>query len=340
MSKIKELKTNTNHIVNLVDVVELFVPDKRSKYTDLILRIMARTENIEEYASEVKDSLCKTYDFLDKKELDRFGPIQLILIYKFIDNYFHQEDLITFRKFCEFNERGLIQQNDLSQYKTFDEINEQVSLGELKVSSKQLEKEITKVFDNDEWLLIRPLTYFASRKYGSNTKWCTTSADTPDYFRKYSKRGVLIYCINKITGYKVASFYSLDVSDPEFSFWNQQDVRVDSLDTELNDELRLIIRNVCKDPFAKSNRDLLSKEQQKNEDEVINKRGSRNILMGEPIPVPPTEDRFEQELLMETTEPSRRARRIANALTRRNTPIVEELEREIMEEECDSPENE
>ena len=103
----------------------------------------------------------------------------------------------------------------------------QLSLAELKFNAKQMESQIIKLMDTDEWLVLRPLTYLASKKYGSNTKWCTTSEGNPDYFIKYSSKGVLIYCLNKKTGYKVASFYSLDKNDPEFSFWNQKDDRID-----------------------------------------------------------------------------------------------------------------
>ena len=70
---------------------------------------------------------------------------------------------------------------------------------------------------------------------------------------------MLIYCINKVTGYKVASFYSLDKNDPEFSFWNQKDSRIDSLDTELTDEIRLLIQSVSKDKKAKTNRNKLQR---------------------------------------------------------------------------------
>jgi hypothetical protein len=77
--------------------------------------------------------------------------------------------------------------------------------------------------------------------------------------------------MNKKTGYKVASFYSLDKKDPEFSFWNQKDTRIDSLDTELTDELRLLIGRVSKEKGAKTNRYLLSDDQRQKEDMINNR---------------------------------------------------------------------
>jgi hypothetical protein len=80
-------------------------------------------------------------------------------------------------------------------------------------------------------------------KYGASTKWCTTS-EGGKYFANYSKWGILIYCLNKKTGYKFASFKNLDRDrDNEFSFWNPADSKIDPLDTiEIPTEILAIIR--------------------------------------------------------------------------------------------------
>jgi hypothetical protein len=274
MSKIRDLKTNPDNCFNIVEAIELFTPKDKSKYVDMLLRVMNGTPNLKEHGEEIISHMIKTFDFIDKDDLKKFNPIQLLLMYKFTETYFNVEDLQNFKKFCDYNERGLISQNDLSTYKSFDDVLNQLSMAELKASTKQMENQIVKLMDTDEWLIIRPLTYLASKKYGANTKWCTTSEGNPEYFIKYSTRGVLIYCINKITGYKVASFYSLDKKDPEFSFWNQKDTRVDSLDTELTDEIRLLIQSVSKDPKAKTNRFLLSDEERTAEDKLLKNKSS------------------------------------------------------------------
>lgn len=298
MSKIKELKTNPEHILNIVNVLELFSPDKKSKYTDTLLRLMKNTKTLRDQCSDVKKEMIHTFPFITMEELDNFSEIQIMVMWRFIDAFFYHSDLNDWRKFCDYNERGLISQNDLTKYKTFDEISNQLSLADIKVQSKELENEVVKILDTDEWLLVRPLTYYSSKKYGSNTKWCTTSEGNPEYFIKYSSRGVLIYCINKITGYKVASFYSLDKQEPEFSFWNQKDTRVDSLDTELTDDIRKLIQDVSKDKDARTNRFLLSDELRTKEDwslrEFSRDRIPREIMVEEPeqdVPVQPREMR-------------------------------------------------
>ena len=297
MSRIKELKTDGNNVLNFIEVLELFVPNKKSKYTETLLRLMNRTKNIEQHVEETKEHLVATFDFITKEDLDKFNAIQILLTYRFIDGFFNNEDLKNFRRFCEYNERGLVAQNDLSSYKSFDDLMSQLNLAEMKVDAKQLEGEIVKVYEDDEWLLLRPLTYSASKKYGSNTKWCTTQESNSEYFIKYSSKGVLIYCINKKTGYKVASFCSLDKNDPEFSFWNQKDTRIDSLDSELTDELRKIIQETSKSKDAKTNRFLLSDEQRIKEEKLLGTRAFKSGALYEPSePVQEVERRLSDRI--------------------------------------------
>jgi hypothetical protein len=140
-----------------------------------------------------------------------------------------------------------------------------MGVAEMKSEEKELETQVIKIHEDVEWLLIRPLTFKSSCKYGANTKWCTTTEHNQEYYNKYAKRGVLVYCINKKTGYKVAAFYSLDKNEPEFSYWNQKDTRIDSTDSNLPLELIGFIRDYVKDPKVKSNTAMLSGDQKKKE---------------------------------------------------------------------------
>lgn len=268
MSRAKELRTNQENIVNFYEIFEKFVPEKKSKYVETLLRLMKKTRNIDEHIEEIKEKFLADFN-IPKEEWEGYGKLQMVFFYRLIDNMFNVADLQAFQKFCEYNERSLIKQNDLSKYNSFEEITNSLSVAEVIAESKELEKHVKVVLDNEEWLLVRPLTYHSSKKYGSNTKWCTTQESNPDYFIKYASRGVLIYCINKKSGYKVASFYSLDKNEPEFSFWNQKDTRVDSLDTELTDELRTVIFNESKGKGAKTNRFLLSDEERRKEEKSL-----------------------------------------------------------------------
>jgi hypothetical protein len=269
MSRAKELKNSSDNNLNLYDYFSLFIPNKKSKYTELLLRIMKKTPDLSRYVNDIKDRLQKEFK-ITKSDLDQVNDLHLLLFYRMVDGMFNINDLVSFQRFCEYNERNLIEQNDLSRYDNFEDVLSQLSLAEIIVETKNMEKQVKVVYEDNEWLLIRPLTYAASKKYGSNTKWCTTQSNNPEYFLKYANKGVLIYCINKKTGYKIASFCSLDKNDSEFSFWNQKDSRVDSIETELTPDLLTVILRESKTPYSKTNRFLLSDEEREKEDLMLN----------------------------------------------------------------------
>lgn len=290
MSRTKELKVNPEFNLNMFELFSLFCPDKKTKYTETLLRIMKKTPNISEHCNDIKIHLQEQF-VIQKSELDSISDLQLVLFYRIVDGMFNTSDIKTFQKFCEYNERGLIKQNDVSTYQSFDEINNAVSIADIVAQGKDLEKQIKLVYEDDEWLFIRPLTFNASKKYGSNTKWCTTTESNPEYFTKYASRGVLIYCLNKKSGYKVASFRSLDKNDPEFSWWNQKDARIDSLQSELPNELLKVIRVESMDNKPKTNRFLLSDKDREVEDKFLSKFGGFKIMDPIDVPQPISEER-------------------------------------------------
>jgi hypothetical protein len=283
MSRIREIKTAQENNINLFKLMSLLVPNKKDKYAETLLRIIKKTPGIDENIKEIKTILNREFE-IGFEDLDSLEKLESLFFYKILDS-FNFTDLKSFKRFCELNERGLIKQNDLGRYNSFDEILNSLSVAEMTVGHKEMEKQVKIVFEDDEWILVRPLTFLSSKKYGSNTKWCTTTENNPEYFLKYSKKGVLIYCINKMTGYKVASFYSLDKGDPEFSFWNQKDNRIDSLETELNDELRKKIFEESKGKGAKTNRFYLSDEERIKEEEYLKNSYNVKSLIDEPVPV-------------------------------------------------------
>ena len=281
MSRTKELKSLSENNINLYDWFSLFVPEKKSKYVEVFLRTLKKTKNMDNFADEQISHLSKEYN-VSIDELKSYPKIQIIMMSIIFGNFFDSEDLKLFQRFCEYNERGLIKQNDLSKYNEFDDIKNAVSIADVVAMNKDMEKQIIVLWEDDTWLVLRPLTFSSSKKYGSNTKWCTTQDNNPDYFNKYSKKGVLIYCINRITGYKVASFYSLQKEDPEFSFWNQKDQRIDSLETELPDFLRKLIKDVSKDDKAKTNKFLLP-ESERLKEESLHSYKSRSLDLEVPV---------------------------------------------------------
>ena len=63
----------------------------------------------------------------------------------------------------------------------------------------ELSQKIERIFSSNEWLIIVPLTYEASCKYGAGTRWCTASSKTSRHYDQYSEDGPLYILIHKET---------------------------------------------------------------------------------------------------------------------------------------------
>ncbi len=300
MSLIKELKSNTENQINLVEILQLFCPEEKTKYVDLLLRMVKKTKNIDQYVEEIKDTLNREFN-ISHNVLDKYSPIQMILMYRFIESTFNFSDIKNYRKFIEYNERGLISENDLGKFKTFDDILNATSLAEVKSFEKDLEKQIKVLYSDKEWIVLRPLTYHSSLKYGSSTKWCTASENNPEYFLRYSKRGILIYMINKISGQKVACFKSLD-GESEFSFWNQIDNRIDSLESNLPEFILGLIRKEISDNSV-TNFSYLNDEDKKKQEELLERVSNKISAMEEEMREVETEDEIGDDEMMVMQEP-------------------------------------
>jgi hypothetical protein len=250
MSRIDELKKQHKDLaLNDLDLMKMAMPDQAIKYVEVLAKLAKSKYKEIAIAHDGEDNLRTTclselagwgidYNYLETLET----PV-LWMLWNRMETLLGQNNFKLFIKFANLNERGLISNNDVTSYKSFNEIEQAVSLAEIKLIDKELEKQIIKVYEDDEWLLLKPLSLEASMKYGASTKWCTTS-EGGKYFANYSKWGILIYCLNKKTGYKFASFKNLDRDrDNEFSFWNPADSKIDPLDTmEIPTEILAIIR--------------------------------------------------------------------------------------------------
>jgi len=252
MSKLNTLKTqNPDLDISLIDALGVIY---KTKYVEMYLNIYKNKKSkdkVEEEEDDDGEESISAFQMemvdmgFDKKHITgldkKLNHLQKHFICDFVDELGYR-DMRTFNKFIELNERGLVDNKDVTSYKTMDDVLSQISIAELKLIDKELEKLVLKLHEDDEWLIIKPLTYESSKKYGAGTRWCT-AADQEDYqFYNYTQRGNLIYTINKKTGYKVAAFKNLDKDHPrELSFWNAEDSRVDSLELNLPNEIMDIL---------------------------------------------------------------------------------------------------
>jgi hypothetical protein len=322
MSRIEELKKQ-NPAFNIDGIAIMNDSLGKSKYTEMAINLIKHKilENNENRHNDLIYELQYELGF-DEEYLNSLTYMELSNIIHLISNYFGYSNFKLIKEFIDLNEKKLIENNDLTTYKTFNELELQISLSNLKSIDNEMTKQVQKLYETDEWLVVKPLSYQASLKYGASTKWCTASKDNAEYYFRYSKQGILIYSINKKTGNKVAGFKSVDEnSEPETSFWNITDQRIDSMDSGLPSDVLDIFRNEFSNT-KQTNWDILTDEERNRqilwlENEYNrNKKSSRgNELVEEPM-----------NYAMEPQNEVPVTRRIRRLIPLRNTTIDAEQE--------------
>jgi hypothetical protein len=219
MSRIDELRKNEKNQINLVKIIESLVPDKKTKYIELLTRIIH--EEIDKKMSEY--NLVK---MIEDYKSDNFSSLEKYFLIFIIERILSKVEIEEFNYFCDKFESNALKGVDLQTLSAEDVVNHIVALQEID-KEKELEKATYKLVDNDEWLVLLPLTYESSKKYGANTKWCTASEDTDENYYNYASEGILVYIINRITNVKHAIFYDLENMDEDtqnsITLWNAED---------------------------------------------------------------------------------------------------------------------
>lgn len=126
-----------------------------------------------------------------------------------------------------------LQMRDINQYKSLADLNTAVSplikASEEKAAEKLKQEEGSlKLYEDTDWLLIVPLTYEASCKYGANTQWCVASRDTKVHFKSYTSTGLLIYLIHKKSNNKFAFYHDYDNNRSDVEIYNPIDNDISS----------------------------------------------------------------------------------------------------------------
>jgi hypothetical protein len=89
-----------------------------------------------------------------------------------------------------------IENKDILSYKDdFNQLSEIVYHAKMVRDDKMFirENHIEVLSENDDLILLRPISHQGSLKYGYNTKWCTASRNNPHTFKSYMKDGFLYY---------------------------------------------------------------------------------------------------------------------------------------------------
>ena len=114
---------------------------------------------------------------------------------------------------------------DITQYENPEFIKTLMEIIDSKKTEREKERELKsqaeRLYEDDDVLVIRPKSHAASCYYGANTKWCTSTGRSSEYFEKYIKLGLLYYFINKRKNVKMALYRNAEERKTEV--YNAQD---------------------------------------------------------------------------------------------------------------------
>jgi hypothetical protein len=254
MARLKEIKEKySNWDISIIDILSELDTTGTNKYTELFLKSIQNEHNYL-YKNEVNidsdwylNKLNEWFDLeLNSENNINDGELQFIK-FKLLNTFINEANFLKIKKFIDYSERKLIK-TDVNQIKTIEDIDRLICISDFKNIDKELSKDVLIEFKDENWLLIRPLTYESSLKYGASTKWCTASKDTYDHFFRYTESGILIYCIDLKRGDKFGFHRDIPQSDNrhnnDISFWNTADYRVDSMQCNFSPDVINHLMNI------------------------------------------------------------------------------------------------
>ena len=227
---IKKIKKENNSInISLIDLMGKLDTSETKKYTQFLFKILKNNfdNDMKYFIKESSDREKKVNEILMANTFDGWVTKRVI------GNLCGWDEMNLFVDFCDFMERGLTNEKDISKYDSWDMVASEVFQAKNRNLFKKAKKEVKVVYEDDQYMCIKPLTYAASVSYGYQTKWCTASIQEPSYFYNHSKDGVLVYLIDKINNVKFGFYHN----NYQIQIYNQKDDRIDSMETGLPVEL-------------------------------------------------------------------------------------------------------
>ena len=230
--KLKKLKLeNQEYNLSILDLLRLIDPSKTGKFMTILLN------ELKFYNKSVPlgPIYCNTDITRLSNQIETYNVIHEELLGILIECLGGTDIINDLEKFEVLCDEGLVSVIDIQEYKSLGELSLAVIDAEEKRKDKDSSPQKEIVFDHPDYLILKPLNEFASKKYGASTKWCTSSRD-PKTFYQYSEKGVLIYILPKNDNSKWAVYYDMDLK--ELSWWNAKDILTDGYLVELPEQLK------------------------------------------------------------------------------------------------------
>jgi len=227
----KQLKKTTEDLnLKIFDLMKYIDPSKTGKYMKFLIKEFRKKHNEVGYTNYTP--LLNRDNYLDnirkkcKNELeDR--------VLEYIMDVLSETNVTNLQVFNELLESNKIKEKDIQEYKSFEDVEKAIVDYEENNHEDNIH-EYTEIYKDDRWFIVKPLSYYTAKIYGATTKWCTSSRETPKQFYDYSKDGILLYVIDRVTNKKWAVHWVIyEGGKEEMSWWDAKDKRVDSIQVEV-----------------------------------------------------------------------------------------------------------
>ena len=140
MSRIEELKKQNPFLfIDGVDIINKLTG--KSKYTEMLINLIknVRVNQLysqrRDYESELKDM-----GMVNKQLIDNLNIIELVNMVNFLSANVGYQNLKMFKEFIDLSEKNLIENKDLTTYKTFEEVELQISMSSMHHISKKQDR--------------------------------------------------------------------------------------------------------------------------------------------------------------------------------------------------------
>jgi hypothetical protein len=213
MSKLKDLKEQHPSLaISILDVLRKIDPSDTGKYMHFLIKALYEGGGGKESIESALESA--------------------------ISKMFGKEQISVLTKFENYSKTHVIKE-DITQVKTFSDMKAIVTEVEENEKLKQMEKQVHKWYMDDDWIVVTPVTFEASKMYGRGTKWCTTNEMS---WQNY-KNGLLVYFINRKL--KTKAKWAAYINDTKMEYYDEMDNRVsDSILLPFSNEVRNVLIHI------------------------------------------------------------------------------------------------
>jgi hypothetical protein len=116
-----------------------------------------------------------------------------------------------------FKYQKKLSKKDFAQYSSYEELRRDL----VKIKSEERTTDATKIYEDNELLVLAANTWEASCKYGAGSKWCTTAKDTDADWKRHNQTGTEFFWIFKNKpqddpNHKFSYHIKIDGSDPDW----------------------------------------------------------------------------------------------------------------------------